>query len=153
MFWFSSRIQKQHVIPVFRGRKRAYIEGCARPRKDRNLSSGAVWEGQSALTLFLRREMSIHCSGMNLDSGLFRVVQCRSSMRAKGREKTGMTLLKVVYNEMQNALLWAFIMCFFLTEMLYIGCAEGAPSSRQGSGRSVVTYQPIRFIKNKKLFV
>jgi len=53
---------------------------------------------------------------MNLDSGLFRVVHSRSSMRAKGREKTGMTLLKVVYNEMQNALLWAFFMCFFLTE-------------------------------------
>ena len=87
MFWFSARIHKQHVIPVFRGAKKTCIEGCARPRKDRNLSSGAVWEGQSALTLFLRREMSIHCSGMNLDSGLFRVVQCRSSMRAKGREK------------------------------------------------------------------
>ena len=87
--------------------------------------------------IFLRREMSIHCSGMNLDSGLFRVVQCRSSMRAKGREKTGMTLLKIVYNEMQNALLWAFIMCFFLTEMLYIGCAEGATSSGRSPGRSV----------------
>jgi len=48
---------------------------------------------------FLRWEMGIHCSGTNLDSGLFRVVQYRSSMLAKGREKTGMTRLKVVYSE------------------------------------------------------
>jgi hypothetical protein len=39
--------------------------------------------------------MGIHCSGTNLDSGLFRVVQYRSSMLAKDREKTGMTLLAV----------------------------------------------------------
>jgi hypothetical protein len=37
--------------------------------------------------------MGIHRSKLNLDSGLFRVVQCRSSMWAKGREKTGMTVL------------------------------------------------------------
>jgi len=44
---------------------------------------------------FLRWEMGVHCSGTNLDSGLFRVVQYRSSMLAKDREKTGMTLLAV----------------------------------------------------------
>jgi len=54
---------------------------------------------------FLRREMGIHCSATNLDSGLFRVVQYRSSIQASDREKTGMTLLKVVYNEMKNALI------------------------------------------------
>jgi hypothetical protein len=54
---------------------------------------------------FLRREMGIHCSATNLDSGLFCVVQYRSSIQASDREKTGMTLLKVVYNEMKNALI------------------------------------------------
>ena len=78
---------------------------------------------------FLRWEMDIHCSGTNLDSGLFRVVQYRSSMLAKDREKTGMTLLKVVYNETKNTLIQAYFMCFFLTEILHFDCAEGAPSS------------------------
>ena len=36
MFWFNSRIPKQRVIPVFRGGKRACVEGGARPRKNRN---------------------------------------------------------------------------------------------------------------------
>jgi hypothetical protein len=36
MPWFSSRIQKQHGIPVFRGRKRTCSGAGARPRKDRN---------------------------------------------------------------------------------------------------------------------
>ena len=153
MFWFVSKTQKQRVIPVFRGGKKTCIEECARPRKDRNLSSGAVWEGQSALTLFLRREMSIHYSGTNLDSGLFRVVEYRSSMLAKDCEKTGMTLLKVVYNETRNTLIRVYFMCFFLTEILRFGCAEGAPSSGRSPGRSVVPYQPIRSIKNKKFGV
>jgi hypothetical protein len=56
--------------------------------------------------------MGIHCSGTNLDSGLFRVVQYRSSMLAKGREKTGMTLLKVVNNEMNNTLIRALFHVF-----------------------------------------
>ena len=43
--------KKISVIPVFRGAKKTCIEGCARPRKDRNLSSGAVWEGQPTLAL------------------------------------------------------------------------------------------------------
>ena len=96
MFWFSSRIQKQHVIPVFRGERRMCIEGYARPRKDRNLSSEAVGEEQSTRSLLLRREMGIHCSGPNLDSGLFRVIQFRSSTQAGDREKNGMTGLGVV---------------------------------------------------------
>ena len=78
---------------------------------------------------FIRWEMGIHCSGTNLDSGLFRVVQYRSSMQAKDREKTGMTLLKVVYYEKKDTLIRVCFMCFFLTEILRFGCAEGAPSS------------------------
>ena len=73
--------------------------------------------------------MDIHCSGLNLDSGLFRLVQCRSSMQTNGREKTGMTVLKVVYNETKNTLIRAYFMCFFLTEILHFGCTEGASSS------------------------
>ena len=86
---------------------------------------------------FLRWEMGIHCSGTNLDSGLFRVIQYRSSMLAKDREKTGMTLHKVVYNETKNTLIRVCFMCFFLTEILRFGCAEGAPSSGRSPGRSV----------------
>ena len=55
MFWFSARIHKQHVIPVFRGAKRMRIEGCAGPRKDRNLSSEAAREEQPALTVFFEK--------------------------------------------------------------------------------------------------
>jgi len=77
---------------------------------------------------FLRWEMGIHCSGTNLDSGLFRVVQYCSSMLDKDREKTGMTLLKVIYNETKNTLIRVCFMCFFLTEILCFGCAEGATS-------------------------
>jgi len=36
MFWFTSRIQKQRVIPVFRGGTRTCSGAGARPRKDRN---------------------------------------------------------------------------------------------------------------------
>jgi hypothetical protein len=45
---------------------------------------------------FLRREMGIPYSGSHLDSGLFRVVQFRSSTKAVDREKTGMTVRGVV---------------------------------------------------------
>ena len=51
MFWFSSRIHKQRVIPVFRGGKRTYIEEGARPRKDRNPVPEAVGEEQPAFVL------------------------------------------------------------------------------------------------------
>ena len=97
--------------------------------------------------------MGIHCSGTNLDSGLFRVVQYRSSMQAKDREKTGMTLLKVVYYEKKDTLIRVCFMCFFLTEILRFGCAEGAASSERIPVRSVVTYFRSAAIKNKKLFV
>ena len=86
--------------------------------------------------------MGIHCSGTNLDSGLFRVVQYRSSMQAKDREKTGMTLLKVVYYEKKDTLIRVCFMCFFLTEILRFGCAEGAPSPGRSPGRSVGTCGP-----------
>ena len=52
--------------------------------------------------------MNIHRSRLNLDSGLFRVVQYRSSLQARDREKTGMTVLGVVYNEKRSALMQAF---------------------------------------------
>jgi len=84
--------------------------------------------------------MGVHCSRLNLDSGLFRLVQCHSSMQVNGREKTGMTVLKVVYNETRNTLLRAYFMCFFLTEILHFGCTEGVPSSRRSPGRSVAAY-------------
>ncbi len=48
---------------------------------------------------FSRRELDIHYSGLNLDSGLFRVVQYRSSTQVDLREKTGMTVVSVVCNE------------------------------------------------------
>ncbi len=56
MFWLSSSIQKQEVIPVFR------------------------------------------------------VVQYRASTQANGREKNGMTVLEVVYDERRSALIGAFFM-------------------------------------------
>jgi hypothetical protein len=40
--------------------------------------------------------MGIHHSRMNLDSGIFRVIQYHSSTKAGDREKTGMTVLGVV---------------------------------------------------------
>jgi len=46
-----------------------------------------------------RRDLGIHYSGPNLDSGLFRVVQYRASTQADLREKTGMTVVSVVCNE------------------------------------------------------
>jgi len=48
---------------------------------------------------FSRRGLGIHCSGPNLDSGIFRVVQYRSSTQVDLREKTGMTVVRVVCNE------------------------------------------------------
>ena len=54
MFRFSSRIQKQRVIPVFRGVKRACIEGGARLRKDRNLSLEASREEQPVSDVFFK---------------------------------------------------------------------------------------------------
>ena len=84
--------------------------------------------------------MGVHCSRLNLDSGLFRLVQCHSSMQVNGREKTGMTVLKVVYNETKNTLIRVYFMCFFLTEILRFGCAEGAPSPGRSPGRSVDIY-------------
>jgi len=55
MSWFSSRIQKQHVIPVFRGGKRMYSGAGARPRKDRNPVLEAVDAGLDAFVVFLEK--------------------------------------------------------------------------------------------------
>jgi len=105
------------VIPVFRGGKRTYIEKDARPRKDRNPVPEAVREEQSAFALFSRREPAIHYSGPNLDSGGCSVVQYRSSTQAGNREKTGMTVPEVVYNERRTALIQAFF-----SPLLYSVC-------------------------------
>ena len=114
MSWFSSRIQKQHVIPVFRGRKSTCSGVGARTRKDRNPVPEAVDAGLAAFVVFSRRELGIHCSGPNLDSGIFRVVQYRSSTRASNLEKTGMTMFTAVYKERRNRLIQAFLLslCF-----------------------------------------
>ena len=48
---------------------------------------------------FSRRELGIYCSGPNLDSGIFRVVQYRASAQVDHREKNGMTVVSVVGNE------------------------------------------------------
>ena len=53
MSWFSSRIQKQHVIPVFRGGKRMYSGAGAGPRKDRNPVPEIVDAGLAAFVVFL----------------------------------------------------------------------------------------------------
>jgi hypothetical protein len=67
------------------------------------------WGRNSPRSLcFSRRVLGIHCSGPNLDSGIFRVVQYRSSTRAGDREKTGMTVFKAVYKERRNPLIQAF---------------------------------------------
>jgi len=55
MSWFSSRIQKQHVIPVFRGGKRMYSGAGARPRKDRNLVPEAVDAGLAAFVVLFEK--------------------------------------------------------------------------------------------------
>ncbi len=54
---------------------------------------------------YSKRGMGIHCSRLNLDSGLFRVVLYRSSIQARDREKTGMTVLEVVFDERRCALM------------------------------------------------
>ena len=95
----SSRIQKQRVIPVFRGGKRMYSGAGARPRKDRNQSLRPWVRDWMHSLCSSRRELGIHCSGLNLDSGLFRVVQYRASNQVDLREKTGMTVVRVVCNE------------------------------------------------------
>jgi len=66
--------------------------------------------------------------------------------------KTGMTVLTVVYNETRNTLIRAYFMCFFLTEILRFGCAEGATSSGRSPGRSVVPYRSFSIKNNKKFF-
>ncbi|OQC05500.1 MAG: hypothetical protein BWX80_02031 [Candidatus Hydrogenedentes bacterium ADurb.Bin101] len=55
MSWFSSRIQKQRVIPVFRGGKRTCSGAGARPRKDRNPVPEAVGEEQPAFIVFFEK--------------------------------------------------------------------------------------------------
>ena len=108
----SSRIQKQRVIPVFRGGKRMYSGAGARPREDRNQSLRPWVRDWMHSLCSSRRELGIHCSGPNLDSGIFRVVQYRSSTRVGDREKTGMTMFTAVYKERRNRLIQAFLLSF-----------------------------------------
>ena len=50
-----SRIQKQRVIPVFRGGKRTCSGAGARPRKDRNPVPEAVDAGLDAFVVFFEK--------------------------------------------------------------------------------------------------
>jgi len=136
----SSRIQKQRVIPVFRGGKRPCSGAGTRPRKDRNPVPEAVDAGLAAFVVFSRRELGIHCSGPNLDSGICRVVQYRPSTRAGDREKTGMTVFTAVYKGRRNALIQVYFVCFFLITTRHFGCAAGASSSGRSPGRSADLY-------------
>ena len=79
MLWFSSRIQKQRVIPVFRGGKRMYSGVGAMPRKDRNPVLEAVDAGLDAFVVFL--EKGLGYSLQRAESGFrsFRVIQYRAS--------------------------------------------------------------------------
>jgi hypothetical protein len=63
-----------------------------------------------------------------------------------------MTLLKVFYNETKNTLIQVRFMCFFLTEILRFGCAEGVTSSGRSTGRSVVPYGKFSIKNNKKIY-
>jgi len=141
MSWFSSRIQKQRVIPVFRGGKRTCSGAGARPRKDRNPVPEAVDAGLAAFVVFSRRELGIHCSRPNLDSGIFRVVQYRSSTRVGDREKTGMTVFTAVYKGRRNRLIQAFftLPLFFFVYSVVTCCAAGDTSSGRSPGRSIGT--------------
>ena len=56
MPWFSSRIQKQRVILVFRGGKRTCSGAGARLRKDRNPVPEAVDAGLAAFVVFFEKE-------------------------------------------------------------------------------------------------
>ena len=67
--------------------------------------------------------MGIHRRKINLDSGLFRVVQYRSSIQTRGREKTGMTVLGVVYNEKRIALMRAFYLHPLLSSYVVVTVA------------------------------
>ena len=55
MPWFCSKIQKQRVIPVFRGGKRTCSGAGARPRKDRNPVPEAVDAGLDAFVVILEK--------------------------------------------------------------------------------------------------
>jgi len=89
-----------------------------------------------------RRELGIHCSWPNLDSGIFRVVQYRSSTRASDREKARMTVFTAVYKERRNRLIQAFftLPLFFFVYSAATCCAAGATSSGRSPGRSVDTF-------------
>jgi len=85
-----------------------------------------VGEEEPAFALFFEKETDIHYSGPNLDSGLFRVIQYRSSIQADLREKTGMTVFGVLCNERRNTLIRALFMppLFALFVVLLLCCAE-----------------------------
>jgi hypothetical protein len=109
---------------------------------------------------FSRKELGIHCSGPNLDSGIFRVAQYRSSTRASNREKTGMTMFMAVYKERRNGLIQAFFTppFFFFVYNAATCCAESASSSGQSPGRCTDALHPKKhlfeiFHKNKKSFL
>jgi hypothetical protein len=72
-------------------------EGQAAKRPESSSSSRGG--GTTRVRSISRRELGIHYSGSKLDSGLFRVVQHRASTQVNLREKTGMTVVRVDWNE------------------------------------------------------
>jgi len=138
MFWFSSRIHKQRVIPVFRGGKRTCIEEGTRPRKDRNLVPETVGEEQPAFALFFEKGpgYSLQWAESGFRSFSRYPVPCfdpRQPSR-KNRNDTAWGCLswkrKCVDTGVFNASFIIFCRAVFC-------CAEGASSSRQSPGRSV----------------
>jgi len=87
-------------------------------------------------------ELGIHCSRPNLDSGIFRVVQYRSSTRVGDREKAGMTVFTAVYKGRRNRLIQAFftLPLFFFVYSVVTCCAAGDTSSGRSPGRSIEAF-------------
>jgi len=67
-------------------------------------------------------------------SGLFRVVQYRSSIQTDLREKTGMTILGVVFSERRNTLIQARFMRFLFPTVI---CTRRLPSEVPGEAQAL----------------
>jgi len=89
-------------------------------------------------------ELGIHCSRPNLDSGIFRVVQYRSSTRVGDREKAGMTVFTAVYKGRRNRLIQAFftLPLFFFVYSVATCFTKGASSSGRSIG-AFCTFQNV----------
>ena len=100
MSWFSSRIQKQHVIPVFRGGKRTCSGAGARPRKDRNPVPETEDAGLPAVALFFKTGGMVFIAAGRIWIPVF-VALSSTVLRPQSTfaKKTGMTVVSVVCNE------------------------------------------------------